>query len=1038
MSQRTRVLSLAAALVRGLRSRATLTLGAFVLAAVAVASAVVGPAYQASSAQSFLVTRLQAAPPVSTGVSVTSGSLPGQDTGYSDRLHHAATVGAGSLAGLFGPATVSVESAADTVGHVFGLPWSGTTVLTAKEGACQHLVLTGSCPSRPGEVLLREGSAASAHVEVGDRLPFSGYPGKLHIVGLYSLSSHPVDFWFDDSRLKANAPQVGGPLGGGLFFQPGPMITDSATLLRLPPDSLTFHTDRFLVVTAATTADDIRRARQAVIDLAPELKTLRDGRYRETSDNALQFVLADIDRNRSTARNTVTPAVVSLVLVALALLARLLGAAADQRRHELALGSLRGMSGRQMWALGLAEPVLLLLAATPAGFALGYATTVWLSRRWLVNGIPVSLGAASVVAGVLVLVAAVVASVAAVAGALRQPLSAQLAGVRRPGRSGRWVVVTKGALVAAAAVVVAASLTASGRSAPRTTDLVLPLLLAGATGLVVTAAVVQLARWWSRRTSLRRGISGFVASRAVSRRREGSLVILPLTAALAIAVFAAGVYGAADAWRRSTAATEVGAAEAYRAAGSLDQTVALTRELDPQGKWLMAAGVITQGSYGEKLVLDTSRLARVGVWPSTWTPGHDAAAIAQELGPHGPGVMVHGRSFSLTVDNEVNAGAGVVGVSLQVQTAAGDNRSMFFGPYPPGESTTRTKASFCRDGCRVDTLLIGGPATSATTLTGTASLVSLTADGHDGNRLLDASAWRPVISPLGLSAGSTQVSQNGPRLDLHVDTGDAIGIGGITPSDVPAYRPVLMGRTEATKILGGSGDRLVAKTDALEGLPINPVEVTDSMPFLGPRGLLIDYTMFTRDQSIPADSTEVYVLARADTPASVTKALTAHGASGPASLSAAKRVLDQDAYALSLNLYLVAAIAAVALALAGLAVNLAVQMPDRRRDAASLRIVGVRRRQIVRSIFVELAAVLGAAGVAGILAGSAAQYIVVRTVTLGVIGDIRTPRVVATLGATRLAVLMVVVLAVLVAASTLVAAVTVQRARAATLRESAR
>ncbi len=149
-------------------------------------------------------------------------------------------------------------------------------------------------------------------------------------------------------------------------------------------------------------------------------------------------------------------------------------------------------------------------------------------------------------------------------------------------------------------------------------------------------------------------------------------------------------------------------------------------------------------------------------------------------------------------------------------------------------------------------------------------------------------------------------------------------------------------------------------------------------------------------------------------------------------------MLDQDAYALSLNLYLVAALAAVALALAGLAVNLAVQLPDRRRDAASLRVVGVRRRQIVRAIFVELSAVLGAAGIAGILAGSAAQYIVVRTVTLGVIGDIRTPRVVATLDATRLGVLMAVVLLALVGVSTFVAAVTVQRARAATLRESPR
>ncbi len=1038
MGRRIGMGTLIAALLRGLRSRATLTFGAFVLAAVAVASAVVGPAYQTSSAQSFLVTRLQEAPPVYTGVSVTYQLPAGQKTGYSDALRRAATIGEDRLSGLFGRATVSVESAPDTVQHLFGFPWTGSAVLTAKPDACEHLVLTGSCPRRPGEVLLRGSAAASAHVEVGDRLPFAGYPGKLRVVGLYSLPNHPADFWFDDSRLTSSAPQPAGAAGGGTLFTPGPLVTDAATIERLSPESLTFHIDRFLTVSPAITVDDVRRARQAVVDLPGQLKSLRDGRFRETPDNGLQFVLAEIDQNRDTARNTVTPAVVSLVLVALALLARLLGAAADQRRQELALGSLRGMSARQMWAFGLAEPVLLLLVATPVGFVLGYATTVWLSRLWLIGGVPVTLGAESVVAGILVLGAAAAASVLAVAGALREPLSAQLAGVRRPGRSGRWAVVGKAALVVASVVVVAASLTASGRSAPRTTDLVLPLLLAGATGLVVAAGVVQLARWWSRRTATRPGVTGFVSSRAVSRRREGSLVILPLTAALAIAVFAAGVYGAADAWRRSTAATQVGADQSYRSAGSLDQTVALTRELDPQGRWLMAAGVVNQGPYGEKLVLDTSRLARVGVWPDTWTPGLDAAAVAQRLGPRHPGVSVQGQRLSLTLDNQVQAGSGSLGLSLQVKTAAGESRTMFFGPFPPGESTATTKVAFCAQGCLVDALLVGGPATTSTTLSGTASLLSFTEDGSAVDRMLEASAWRPVISPLGLNAGSTRISQHGPRLDLRVDTGDSVGIGGITPSDVPAYRPVLMGRTEATKLVGGSGDHLVAKTDALEGLPIMPVAVTDSMPFLGPRGLLIDYTMMSRDQSIPAESTDVYVLARGDTPSSVTQALIAHGASSGTSMAAAKQVLDQDAYALSLNLYLVAALASVALALAGLGVNLAVQMPARRRDAASMRVVGVRRPQILRAVFVELCAVLGAAGVAGILAGSVAQYIVVRTVTLGVIGDIRTPRVVATLDAGRLALFMGVVLAVLVAASTCVAALTVRRARAATLRESVR
>jgi putative ABC transport system permease protein len=192
--------------------------------------------------------------------------------------------------------------------------------------------------------------------------------------------------------------------------------------------------------------------------------------------------------------------------------------------------------------------------------------------------------------------------------------------------------------------------------------------------------------------------------------------------------------------------------------------------------------------------------------------------------------------------------------------------------------------------------------------------------------------------------------------------------------------------------------------------------------------------MMTRDQSIPDQSTDVYVLARADTPQDVLAALSNKGISEGTTLTETTKVLDQDAYALSLNLYLVTALAAIVLALAGLAVNLAVQMPERRRDAASLRVVGVPRRQIVRAVFAEICAVLGAAGLAGIAAGSVAQLIVVRTITLGFADDIRTPRVVATLDGERLGVLVGVVVAGLIIASTCVASLSVRRARASTLR----
>ena len=64
----------------------------------------------------------------------------------------------------------------------------------------------------------------------------------------------------------------------------------------------------------------------------------------------------------------------------------LLSAAMDLRRSELALASLRGYSRRQMWFLGLVEPVLMLVIATPIGVVTGYGAARALGAAWLVLG----------------------------------------------------------------------------------------------------------------------------------------------------------------------------------------------------------------------------------------------------------------------------------------------------------------------------------------------------------------------------------------------------------------------------------------------------------------------------------------------------------------------------------------------------------------------------------------------------------------------------------------------------------------------------
>ncbi|MGH3361724.1 MAG: FtsX-like permease family protein, partial [Nocardioides sp.] len=206
----------------------------------------------------------------------------------------------------------------------------------------------------------------------------------------------------------------------------------------------------------------------------------------------------------------------------------------------------------------------------------------------------------------------------------------------------------------------------------------------------------------------------------------------------------------------------------------------------------------------------------------------------------------------------------------------------------------------------------------------------------------------------------------------------------------------------------------------------------------GPSGSMIDYSTLTTDRVIYEQKTPVHVLARADTPEEVTRALRDRGLSVSTRLDDVERTLDQGAYALALRLYAVVALLVLVMALAGLFVSTAVQLPARRRDSASLRVVGVPRRSVMSAVIRELAVVLGGTAVAGLAAGTLAQYVVLRTVTLGVVESITTPALVAAVDWVRLAVLAGAAALLFGAVAVVSAALTVRGARGSTLRESAR
>lgn len=1018
--------------LRGLRSRFLLTLASALLAAISVAAAVVGPMYQGGAAASYLVTKLRSEPNSLTGQTFSFVPTPTEAHQPAATVVAVRALADATLDNHFGPASVALWS----VRQYSDRMQRGDVALLSVTGECAHVALVGRCPQAPGEALILRHDSEFVHLGIGQQLRLPDVKVPLRVVGTYAPRASDENFWFDLNNLVSVPVQTGVVI---VPYQPAPLLVSQQTFARVTPAAWHVEAQRRLVVSASTTPTDVREAAQAVRDLHVKQATFgrrASGALTPQMGNGLASISRQALARQSTARSTVTPAVVSVVLVALVLLLRLLLAAMDLRRNELALASLRGYSRRQMWLLGLVEPLLMVIVATPIGLVAGYLCARQLARTWLVPGLPMPLGVASVLSLVVVVLATVVVTVIVVREALSETLAAQIAGVRRPGRSGRWVLMLRLVTLAAATTVLVATLAASKRSSPSAIDLSLPILLAVAAGLVATLAAQAAARRWAAATARRRGVFSYLASRTISRRREGTLVVLPLTAALAVAIFAAGVFTAAADWRSSDAATIVGADASYPTDLSLGQAVALTHSIDPQGRWLMAIASEFDGS-NQLLVMDTPRLPRVGLWPAGWTPGMNAGDIARALAPSRPSVVVTGSRVSMTVDNGVTGDFSTLSAELSMTGSGGEPTSVILGPMPPGVSTVSARLSRCDSGCVVDQMSFGGPAALSQAMHGTVAILSVRADGLPVPGFVDQ-PWRgaqPFLNTPGGVSGQPSVGAGGLRITL--DAKSSASLAAVTPTDVPPVRPIVMGRT-APFADASPGTTVHLHASAYRDLEVRPVTRAESIPVLGPVGMLIDYTMLTRDVVVNDATSVVTILARSDTPSSVVAALADHGISTPATLSTTRAVLDSDAFALALNLYLVVTVIVVLLALTGLGANLAVQMSSRRRDAASLRVVGLRRRSIVAAVIAEFVVALGAAALAGVGAGSLAQYVVVRTVTLGYADTQHTPRLLASLdAATMLELLLVVTVGLLVVAAA-VAGFTVRGARTASLRENAR
>ena len=465
------------------------------------------------------------------------------------------------------------------------------------------------------------------------------------------------------------------------------------------------------------------------------------GTLRADDTNSLADVVAEVRFQQSTARSSIAPAVLSLVLVALALLMRLLNAASELRVPELALASLRGVTARRLWGLGLAEPLALLLARHPArrrlrARALGACSC---GAGWC-RGCRCRCPWASWVAAALVLVAAFAVACVAVGLVVRESLASQLSGVRRPVAARRWSVIAQLTLVALAVAVLASKLSASGPGEPDATDLVLPVLLAVVAGLAATrlTAVARdlvdraLARPLAERLRvLARDLAapgGHAGDPADHRRHRGRGLRcrrLRLRRDLAHQRRRHGLAGRDDLVDHAHAVRDRRPhprASTPRATGSWRRrappTPAPTSPSSTAAGWPGSRRGPRPGARAATSTQVVDEIAPDGVVPDRHR--HDGSASPSTTGP----------TWTATSSVEVRFGSRD-GVPLKV----------YLGPFPRGREHPLGTIPFCREGCPLEGMTLGGGAGTNTRMSGSLRLVAIEVDGApvdggiDGRRL---------------------------------------------------------------------------------------------------------------------------------------------------------------------------------------------------------------------------------------------------------------------------------------------------------------
>jgi putative ABC transport system permease protein len=707
------------------------------LAVVAIAAAVLAPAYARAAQQSVLSDGLAASP--DPGLSFSGESTIGE----ARQAVAGALVGTPVLGGVLAPPVGGVD--ADTVVSGGGEPVSAR--LAYRDGVCGQLAIAGDCPGGPGEVLVSDRTAQAYRIAIGDRLSAGT------VVGTYAPVDPTGPYWgrtvyfvqggFDPASglPRADAVFTGGE--SDVYAEPGATVTLTYPLrgLRL---------------------DDV----PAVRDELPALAAV--GGLALTTD--LPAILDGIADDQAAIGRAAPVIAVPLFVLAGFVLFLLVAALTEQRGPELGLAKLRGFPAGRVARFGVGPVLMLVAAAAPVGVALGLGV-VWLVFRDVELRWPVVAAAA----GALVLTG--LASMVAARSTLRRDTLDLLRQVRR-GRSRAGLVEGAVVALAAASLVVALG------------DPAAPLALLAPASVAVVAGIVtaRLVRLWAARRRYD-AIPALLAAARLARRPDGGRVIVVATVAVALLSFGVSAWVVAAQARHDHAVDTLGAERVYTV--HADHPAALVeavRAADPAGGSMAVVRATGQyaGSPVELVAVDAPRLAEVVRWR-----GQDAlASLVAALRPREPAPLpVAGR---LEVELAVRElGPEPVRLSALVSAPGEPPRSVSLGTLDRDTRRYAATVPGCdRPGCRLLGFGLGrtgvvGP------FTATVQIGSIrSGDGELAARLDDPASWRatPAAS---LTPGSALTVAAAGTDDVVVEYHDTpaavpVVLAGDAPADDPA------------------------------------------------------------------------------------------------------------------------------------------------------------------------------------------------------------------------------------------------------------